>query len=105
MDVNEKELISMIRKDNLTYILDNLPNDLYKEYIIKETNFKEPLMRFNPPLYSVSAYYGAIKCVNAFIQSGSNFSIKDRKGLSIADFAVIGGSFDIVKMLSKYVSF
>lgn len=105
INIDERELISMIKKDNVTYMLDNLPNNLYKKYIIKETNFNESLLKFNPPLYSVSAYYGATKCITAFIQSESDFSIKDRKGLSISDFAVIGGCFDIVKMLSKFISF
>jgi hypothetical protein len=55
-----------------------------------------------PPLIHIAAFYSAIRCFRYLMLNQANLFLSDFKGRSLAEYAVAGGSTEIVRILDEH---
>jgi len=100
MDFELKELVLALQSDN-EKILEHLINTgLQLDMKIHDPhNSLHPFLQFEPPLLSVAAFYGARKCFRIIAGKFPQFFVRDKRGMSLAHFSILGGDCDIIDLL------
>jgi hypothetical protein len=103
----EDPLITAIRSDNLSLFASYVPTFFSIDH--KFSPFfvgADPLLRYSPPLVSVTAFYSSIECFRYLLVNGVNLHATDSAKASLAVFAVAGGNLEILALLdAQNISF
>lgn len=102
MNVDERELINAIKKDNVKLLQKIFESkDVTKFSFSTNLIIYDPVLQDKPPIISVAAFFGAANCLNYLIKSGVSLTTLDNQSRSIQYFSVAGGNIEIIKILSS----
>lgn len=99
----ESNLVRYIKNDDIDsfqLLVDSTINVNFKFSIFLPC--LDEFLRFSPSLLAVSAYYKAVQIFRYLLVSGADLTVKDKRNMSIAHFAVYGGDFEILHLLDEY---
>lgn len=60
------------------------------------------LLLDHPPLVSVAAFYGAVRCFKYLMMNNASLGKIDHDGISVSQFATAGGSLEIFRLCEQY---
>jgi hypothetical protein len=96
-----RELIDALIDDDDTAalrIIDKMPdgpNAVLTSWIFRSLPWKLPkYLIFDPPLFCVAAWLGAINCLKLYTNLSADYRLEDRLGGGVAHYAAAPGSFD-----------
>lgn len=102
MNVDERELLNSIKKDDVEYLQKSFESkDITKFSFSIDLKIYDPVLQDQPPIISVAAFFGAVKCLNYLIECGLSLLSLDNKSRSIQYFSVAGGNIQVIKILSS----
>jgi hypothetical protein len=58
-----------------------------------------PMLRGQPPISALCAFFGAVECFNYFVMTSFNDKVQDRAHRTLAHFAAAGGNMEIIRAL------
>ena len=100
-----KEIAEILRLDDVSELTMHLLRGLDADSRISPRFMRERILRGNPPLISVSAFYGSVNCFNTLLQHGASVDLVDTWKRGTIHFAAMGPSAEIIKSLRIAVQF
>ena len=98
----ERELLKYIKKDTLDEVMLLVDSTFSVDHKLSfHLIQKDKMISDLPPLISVAAYYRSVNVFRYFIASGADLTAIDRMGRSVVEFAIRGGSFEILHLLDE----
>lgn len=58
----------------------------------------------HPPLISIAAYYGCIKCFKFMVMNGADLKLKSDNGWDVLTYAIAGGNLEIIRNILNIYS-
>lgn len=100
---NHHEIAVMMMRDEIDKLqqIATSPNFDFDQRV-KQSAFGSTLLtNFEPTLIHICAFYGSINCFRFLLLNGADINLCDKLGRSVAQFAVAGGNYEIIRILQS----
>ena len=102
MEIDLNELYVALQSDNVQTLTKLLNTGLQLDQKIPDpSKVLPPFLQNEPPILSMSAFYGARNCFKLIADKYQEFYAVDNLDTPISHFAILGGDCDIIDMLRK----
>lgn len=96
--MKDAEIVEIIKSDNVEKLSGAIASqsDADRKLEVDDNNLPTEL-RDEAPLVSAAAFFGSVKCYNYLVEKGADIHALDENELSVLQFAIHGGSHEIIK--------
>jgi hypothetical protein len=99
-------VVTALRNDDLDALVELMRDPTMSVDRTLPPRILEPseLLQGSPTLVQAAAYFGSVKCLKYLILNGADVRATAKNDLGIAQFAVVGGSLEIIRLIEEKIS-